>query len=378
MEYAIQRSTTKKLKPLKLKHVATLTEATWQRDGSLPSMFQLLYQRMREPNWVVVFKSLVLVHILIREGATDRVLGYLVSQPNVINTSGFRDKSLSPLSVAQSKNIRYYSQYLEEKVSGYKVIKDDFVRSKPEYIAKFRSMSQDALLKEVQILQRQIEALLGCQFYLEEIDNVVTLQAFRLLIGDMMSLFHLMNEGVIRILGCYFDMEKSDAQKALQIYKNFAQQTTKTVEFFDIARKLRNSLGIDIPVFKHAPISLVSALEDYIKAPDFEAQRTAYRDKKNQAGTQRESKEKYKSVSAKEEKPKVTKSEPEPSRTLFNAEPGKAKNTEPLIDFFSSLDDELNSYNKQPQAIFNVDLNTSMWSQPPQPMSLYCIPSLRQ
>ncbi|KAI8846480.1 ANTH domain-containing protein, partial [Chytridium lagenaria] len=280
--------------------------------------------RLREPNWVVVFKSLILVHILMREGATDRVLGYLVNQPNIINTSGFRDKSLNPLSVAQSKNIRSYSEYLEEKVAGYKTVKDDFVRSKPEYIAKFRSMSQDSLLKEVQVLQRQIDGLLGCSFYLEEIDNVVTLQSFRLLVGDMMSLFHLMNEGVIRILGCYFDMEKSEAQRALQIYKNFAQQTTKTVEFFDIARKLRNSLGIDIPSFKHAPISLVSALEDYIKAPDFEAQRKAYRDKKSQANGHKDFKDSYMSVSAKEEEPKP-KAVAESSRMNFNTEPAKNK-----------------------------------------------------
>jgi hypothetical protein len=115
---------------------------------------------------------------------------------------------------------------------------------------------------------------------LEEIDNVVTLQAFRLLVGDMMSLFHLLNEGVIRILGSYFELERPLAQKSLQIYKTFAQQTTKIVEFFDIARRLRGALGIDVPQFKHAPISLAGALEDYLKAPDFEAQRLAYKAKK--------------------------------------------------------------------------------------------------
>ncbi|KAJ3104020.1 hypothetical protein HDU97_009567 [Phlyctochytrium planicorne] len=374
MEYAIQRSTNKKLKPLKLKHVASFLDGDdlaerWILTRNVPALVSThpraklgggFKKHIIGLSYQVVFKSLILVHILIREGATDRVLQYLVGHPVVINTSGFRDKSLSPLSVAQSKNIRSYSQYLEEKVAGYRDVKDDFVRSKPEYIAKFRSMPQETLLREVQVLQRQIDALLGCSFYLEEIDNVVTLQAFRLLIGDMMALFHLMNEGVIRILGCYFDMEKSEAQKALQIYKSFAQQTTRTVEFFDIARKLKSSLGIDVPIFKHAPISLVSALEDYIKAPDFEAQRRAYREKKSQANLQ---KTPEKSSAKATPKVEVERKEEQGSRTVFDAGKDKAK-AEPLIDFFSSLDDELNTYTKQPQANFSVDLSASIWSQP--------------
>ncbi len=70
------------------------------------------------------------------------------------------------------------------------------------------------------------------------------------------------------------------AQKALQIYKAFAQQCTKIVQFFDIARRLRDPLGLEVPQFKHAPVSLASSLEDYLKAPDFEAQRVAYKAKK--------------------------------------------------------------------------------------------------
>ncbi|KAJ1546912.1 hypothetical protein HK405_006751, partial [Cladochytrium tenue] len=130
------------------------------------------------------------------------------------------------------------------------------------------------------ILNGPLWALMESLFYTEEIDNVVTLQAFRLLIGDMMALFHLLNEAVIRILSSYFEMSRPDAERALSIYKVFAQQTSRTVQFFEIARRLRQSLGVDVPVFKHAPISLVGALEDYLRAPDFEAQRAAYKAKR--------------------------------------------------------------------------------------------------
>ncbi len=79
----------------------------------------------------------------------------------------------------------------------------------------------------------------------------MTMQAFRLSIGDAMALFHLLNEGVMRILTVYFEMERPQASQALEIYKMFAKITEKVVELFDIARKIRGALGIEVPIFKH-------------------------------------------------------------------------------------------------------------------------------
>lgn len=39
------------------------------------------------------------------------------------------------------------------------------------------------------------------QFSLDEIDNEITLQAFKLLVEDLLVLFQAVNEGVINILG---------------------------------------------------------------------------------------------------------------------------------------------------------------------------------
>jgi hypothetical protein len=65
--------------------------------------------------------------------------------------------------VAQMKNVKSYSQYLAAKIAGYKEVNVDFVRMKPDTIARFRSLPfEDGLLGEVQCLQRQIGALLDC------------------------------------------------------------------------------------------------------------------------------------------------------------------------------------------------------------------------
>ncbi|KAJ3178783.1 hypothetical protein HDU87_003338 [Geranomyces variabilis] len=354
MERSVNKLTSKTIKPLKPKHVQILTGASWQREIPISELFRFINHRLREDHWVVVFKALITIHILMREGATDRVIGFVASNAGLLNMANFRDRTNTALGQEQSKNLRAYALYLEEKVMTYREIKTDFVRTKPDMIARLRSLEvEKGLLKEVELLQRQINALLGCTFYLEEIDNVVTLQAFRLLIGDMMALFHLLNESVIRILGEYFEMSKSDAGRALQIYKNFATQTTKTVEFFEIARRLKHALGIDVPVFKHAPVSLAGALEDYLKAPDFEAQRTAYKAKK--AG---------KSGTAMKEEPSAS------SQTASSPPAATAgKNEAPLVDFFSSLDNELSAFNspsvQNPYNAASSDPFQSLWVPDP-------------
>lgn len=49
----------------------------------------------------------------------------------------------------------------------------------------------------------------------------------------------------------YFEMNKSDATTALNIYKTFAQQTELTITYLNEARKLENNLQMSIPPIKH-------------------------------------------------------------------------------------------------------------------------------
>jgi hypothetical protein len=77
-----------------------------------------------------------------------------------------------------------------------------------------------------------------------------------------MSLFHLANEAIIRVLSFYFEMEYDFAKMALTAYKNFVKQTKRIIEMFDVARRLKNTLAIDVPLFKHPPLSLAGSLEE--------------------------------------------------------------------------------------------------------------------
>jgi hypothetical protein len=81
--------------------------------------------------------------------------------------------------------------------------------------------------------------------------NVVILQAFRLVVGDLISLYHVLNESVLKLLATYFELEKSSAKLALEVYKDFAEQSKKITAFFSLATRMQAELGIQVPQFKH-------------------------------------------------------------------------------------------------------------------------------
>ncbi|KAJ1562499.1 hypothetical protein HK096_008814 [Nowakowskiella sp. JEL0078] len=374
VERSLVKSTSKKLAPLKPKHIQVITAATWQREVEISDMFRVISSALRskDNNWVIVFKGLIVTHIMLREGNSERVNSFLCRSSGSLNIGGFRDKNSNSWGIfyqlksyhlhscfqeqTQTKNIRAYATYIEERVTTFKDLGEiDLVTSKEEMIARIRSAPlKRELLLNVQTLQKLINALLDCSFYHEEIDNVITLQAFRLLIADMLALFHLLNEGVIRILGGYFEMQKGDATLALHIYKQFAQQTTKTVNFFDLARRLQSVLGVQIPDLKHAPVSLGDALEIFLKSPDFEEQREAYLEKKKNKGSSSQNEQEHSPVKMENEVTKLV----QPSANQIRKEM-------PVIDFFSSLDQEINSLSSVSQyaaAANNTIAPFGVWS----------------
>lgn len=106
-----------------------------------------------------------------------------------------------------SKYIKSYSLYLEEKAGSFRVAKYDWVKQKDEAIAKFRSMENDEqLLKDTEMLQKQTDAAIGCNWDLDSVSDIVLQQGFRYMISDSVTLFLLGNEAIVRILStlcCY-------------------------------------------------------------------------------------------------------------------------------------------------------------------------------
>src|ERR1700733_4525886 len=84
-------------------------------------------------------------------------------------------------------------------------------------------------------------------------------------------------------------MSKPDAERAMEIYKNFTRQTDFVVAYLSTARQYEHQTRVEVPKLKHAPVNLGKQLEDYLMDPDFEINRRQYlaeqESKKGKSGT---------------------------------------------------------------------------------------------
>ena len=249
------------------------------------TIMRTLQQRLRDSSWSVVYKSLIVIHLMIREGDKDVTLRYLAGQGHsMLNLSLSNIASNNSGSYnADVRLIMKYSKYLHTRVKQFDATGIDYVRdersnnSTTQEGGRLRSLTvEKGLLRETESVQKQIDSLLKNSFMENDINNDVVLTAFRLLVNDLLALFQELNEGVINILEHYFEMSKYDAERSLKVYKKFVDQTKYVIDYLRVAKHLEYATKLHVPTIKHAPTALTSSLEEYLDDPNFEVNRKQY------------------------------------------------------------------------------------------------------
>ncbi|KAK2463621.1 hypothetical protein APHAL10511_004372 [Amanita phalloides] len=374
-----------KAAPPKPKYLDPIIAATWGDEGAVSDVCKALSPRFREPNAIVVFKALIVLHTMMRNGSTDNVLSYL-SSSDVLRlrnvSTGNWDGYAAP------KNLQHYAIYLDSRIRAYRELKHDAIRvqaennrdlrnslsieedvqrnikekertkgntnngpqrSKTLMGRKLRSMTvEKGLLRETRIVQKMIDALVECRFYLDDLEDELTNTALRMLVKDLLILIQACNEGVINVLEHYFEMSHTDAKQALEIYRHFCKQTDFVDEYLGVARKLQNLLNVPIPNFKHAPVSLAGALQEYLEDPNFEQNRIEYKAAK--AAAERNGKNPVPKM-----KPRENESQRKPVEAGTSVAASIAidpKNTtqdsQNMIDFFATIEEPSSPYSNSP------------------------------
>ncbi|KXJ96138.1 ANTH domain-domain-containing protein [Microdochium bolleyi] len=266
-EKSVKGATKIKAAPPKTKYIEHILVATHAGEAGVGEVFRALQYRLRDSTWTVAFKSLITIHLMIREGSPDATLAYLSKHRNMLAISSFADAQI------QGRNIRHYAAYLSERTRAYKDTKVDWVRAKETRLEK---LSIDkGLLRETEVVQNQLTALLKCDV-LDEPENEITITVFRLLVLDLLALFQVLNQAMINILGQFFEMSKPDAERAMAIYRNFTKQTDFVVQYLSVARQWEHHTRVEVPKLKHAPVNLGRQLEEYLNDADFEIHRRQY------------------------------------------------------------------------------------------------------
>ncbi|PPQ91467.1 hypothetical protein CVT25_013724 [Psilocybe cyanescens] len=358
-----------KAAPPKAKYIDPIIAATWSDDGAVHDVCKALSPRLREPNAIVAFKALIVLHTMIRNGATDNVLSYL-SSSEILRLRNISAGNWEGYAAPQ--NLQNYALYLDSRIRAYKDLKHDAVRvqaesnrdmrnsqsieedgyrgrktklnasaparSKTIMGRKLRSMTvEKGLLRETRAVHSMIDALVECRFYLDDLEDELTITALRMLVKDLLILFQAGNEGVINVLEHYFEMSHVDATEALKIYRHFCKQTEYVVEYLGVAKKLQNLLNVSIPNLKHAPVSLAGALQEYLDDSNFEQNRIEY--KTNMAAAEGGSKSGTNGRQVKSATVNGKATEASSSKIPLKEETPQTGENKDVIDFFSSIDE---------------------------------------
>ncbi|KAI0083855.1 ANTH domain-containing protein [Irpex rosettiformis] len=392
---AVKGACKPKAAPPKPKYLDPIIAATWSEDGAVHDVCKALTPRFREPNAIVVFKALIVLHTMIRNGATDNVLSYLCSS-DILRLRNISAGHWEGYNAPQ--NLQNYAIYLDTRIRAYRDLKHDAIRVQSETNRDMRNSAaieedrlheydrrsrfgkrrgrdsdegsnglsgsgpqrsktiagrklrvmtvEKGLLRETKIVQKQIDSLVETRFYLDDLEDELNITALRMLVKDLLILFQACNEGVINVLEHYFEMSKIDAREALAIYRHFCKQTERVVEYLGVAKKLQNLLNVPIPNLRHAPVSLAGSLEEYLNDPNFEQNRIEY--KTNKEIADRNTKNGVKPTAKQPDSASQTKdampTQPAASSSSSNGpSPDSSKTPQAMIDFFTTIEEEQHS-----------------------------------
>jgi hypothetical protein len=326
-EKSVKGGTKVKLAPPKSKYVEHILLATQSGEAGVAEVFRTLTHRLRDSTWTVAFKSLIIVHLMIKEGTPNVTLSYLSAAPtHRLAINSFTDVQ------TQGHNIRRYSEYLLARAQAFEAAKCDFVANGQEHVK--RLTVDKGLLRETEIIQVQVRSLVKCNMLDDDMENEISLTAFRLLTRDLLDLYAAENEAVMNVLGHYFEMSRTDAERAIKIYKTFCKQTDLVVQFLGVARQFEHATRLEIPKIKHAPTSLATSLQEYLDDKEFDINRRQYL-------AEQEAKKTGKPFSkpAAQQKSQPAASNPTQSTPAIAPPSQQPKGPAPdLIDFFDSIE----------------------------------------
>ncbi|XP_075503245.1 putative clathrin assembly protein At5g35200 isoform X1 [Primulina tabacum] len=279
----------------KEKHVRTILGAV---SGSRPRAdvvycIDALARRLgKTRTWAVALKTLIVIHRALREvdpSFCEELISYNSSRGHILNLLHFKDES-SPSAWDNSTWIRTYALYLEECLECFRVLKYDFYRDH----SRTKKFDIPALLEQLPVLQQLLFRLLACQpggaalcsFMIQYALSIVAAESVRLYVAITDGVLNLVDKVCIsffflyfhkgqkyislqRIGGMYslqyFEMQRHDAVRALEIYRRAGDQAQRLSNFYEMCRSVDFGRRQKYVKIEQPPPSFLTAMEEYIK-----------------------------------------------------------------------------------------------------------------
>lgn len=256
----VKGATKIKMAPPKQKYVDPILSGTSSARG-LQEITHALDIRLSDTAWTIVYKALIVLHLMIQQGEKDVTLRHYSHNLDV-----FQLRKISHTSKWSSNDMRAlqrYDEYLKTRCEEYGRLSMDHLRDNYSSLklGNKNQLSMDEELDHVESLEIQINALIRNKYSVSDLENHLLLYAFQLLVQDLLGLYNALNEGVITLLESFFELSIEHAKRTLDLYKDFVDMTEYVVRYLKIGK----AVGLKIPVIKHITTKLINSLEEHLR-----------------------------------------------------------------------------------------------------------------
>ncbi|XP_027174080.1 putative clathrin assembly protein At5g35200 [Coffea eugenioides] len=250
----------------KQKHVRTIfnsLSASSPREDVSYCIHALARRLAKTHTWTVALKTLVVIHRGLREvDATfqQELIEYGYRKNHLLNLSHFKDDS-SPSAWENSSWVRCYALYLEELLECFRVLKYDFQKDR----SRIKALDTSDLLEQLPVLQQLLFRLLDCQPVGASQPNFLIQYALSIVAAESVRLYVIITDGTLNLVDKFFEMQRHDAVRSLEIYKKAGKQAKRLSAFFELCRSLDFGRGQNYIEIKQPAESFMTIMEEYVK-----------------------------------------------------------------------------------------------------------------
>ncbi|XP_024030447.1 putative clathrin assembly protein At5g35200 [Morus notabilis] len=266
LDIAIVKATNHVERPAKEKHIRAIfaaISATRPRADVAYCIHALARRLSRTHNWAVALKTLIVIHRALREVDPtfhEELINYGRSRSHMLNLAHFKDDS-SPNAWDYSAWVRTYALFLEERLECFRVLKYDVETDR----ARTKDLDTAELLEHLPALQQLLFRVLGCQPQGAAVHNYVIQLALSMVATESIRVYQAISDGTVNLVDKFFEMERHNAVKALDIYRRAGQQAERLSEFYEICKSIDIGRGERFIKIEQPPASFLQAMEEYVR-----------------------------------------------------------------------------------------------------------------
>lgn len=274
VDVAIVKATNHDEVPPKEKHVKTLKEAVASGPSRKKVLYIIhdLYERVRNSgeDWLVVLKGLMVYHRLMKADGVGNFKMEMVKYKEkrklnvLLRLDNFTDHSKKE-AWDYSAWIRAYSIYLDDRLEVFKSASFDLERDVQSGETKLKTAQAHELLNMLPYLQGLMQRILGCVPEGAAVNSPVITESLKWVLSECFKLYRAISEGVINLADHCFEMDRIDAKKALDIYREAINITERLQEFFAKIQNMPAGRSLEFPQLAAPPEDFLEQIEAYAK-----------------------------------------------------------------------------------------------------------------